>query len=124
MNTTSTAKANTVLSVDPSGGATVALDTPITITYAPGTGTVPNFFGLDKAAAQAQADRMGFSVTFSEEESSAQPEGFVFSQDPAVGTEIKRSQKIQLVLAKEPPTPPTSPTPSPSPTPTPTKSGD
>ena len=52
VDTTSTAKANTVLSVDPSGGATVALDTPITITYAPGTGTVPNFFGLDKAAAQ------------------------------------------------------------------------
>ncbi len=119
VDTTSTAKANTVLSVDPSGGATVALDTPITITYAPGTGTVPNFFGLDKAAAQAQADRMGFSVTFSEEESSAQPEGFVFSQDPAVGTEIKRSQKIKLVLAKAP----ASPSPSASASPSPSETG-
>ena len=58
-------------------------------------------------------------MTFSEEESSAQPEGFVFSQDPAVGTEIKRSQKIKLVLAKAP----ASPSPSASASPSPSETG-
>ena len=64
----STAKANSVLSVQPTAGANVALDTPITLTYAPGTGTVPNFYGQTRSAAQAQADREGLSVKFTEAE--------------------------------------------------------
>ena len=117
---------NTVTNVSPSPGLPVTVDTPIVLFVVPGTGIVPNFLGQNRAAAQAQADRDNWDVTFTEEETTAQPEGIVFQQDPSAGEEIKRSQKIVLVLAKEPPTPPTSPTPSPSPTPTPTpsKSGD
>ncbi|WP_415118028.1 Stk1 family PASTA domain-containing Ser/Thr kinase [Micropruina sp.] len=121
----STATPNTVLNVTPSGGATVTLDAPITITYAPGTGTVPNFYSLTKAAAQAQADRMGFEVTFTEAETTEQPAGRVFQQNPAAGEEIKRSQKIKLTLAKTPPTPTPTPTHTESaePDPDPTTSG-
>jgi len=100
VDSTSTAKANTVLSIQPAGGATVPLDTQITVVYAPGTGTVPNFYGLTKSAAQAQADREGFSVTFTEEETAELAPGQVFKQNPAAGEQIKRSEKIKLVLAK------------------------
>ena len=106
-----TAKANTVTSVNPSGGVIVTVDTPITLFFAPGTGTVPNFYGLTKAGAQAQADREGFDVTFTEEETTELAPGRVVRQSPAAGEEIKRSQKIQLVLAKAPATESPSPDP-------------
>ncbi len=107
-----TAKPNTVTNVSPSLGVTVALDTPIVLFVVPGTGIVPNFYGLTRAQAQAQADRAGFDVTFSEEETADATPGQVFKQNPKPNTEIKRSQKIQLVLAKAAPT--ESPSPSPS----------
>ena len=110
----STAKANSVLSVQPAPGATITLDTLITLTYAPGSGTVPNFYGLTKDAAQAEADRQGLKVSFTSEESTEQPAGRVIQQDPAAGDEIKRSETIKLVLAKTPPTPTPTPTPTPS----------
>ena len=116
-DSTSTAKANSVLSTNPAGGATVTLDTPITVVYAPGTGTVPNFYGLTKSAAEAQADRDGFSVTFSEEATAELEPGRVFKQSPEAGEEIKRSEKIKLVLSKALPS--TSPSPSATPTSTP-----
>ncbi|MFT4218712.1 MAG: Stk1 family PASTA domain-containing Ser/Thr kinase [Micropruina sp.] len=106
-------KANTVTSTNPGGGVTVTLDTLITLYFSPGTGIVPNFNGLNKAAAQAQADREGFTVTFTEEETDQAEEGKVFKQNPQSGEEIKRSQKIQLVLAKAPV--PESESPSPNP---------
>ncbi len=112
VDNTSTAKANSVLNVEPSPGATVTLDSLITLTYAPGSGTVPNFYGLTKDAAQAQADRLGLSVTFTSGETTEQPAGRVFQQNPAAGEEIKRSEKIQLTLAKTPATPTPTPTPT------------
>ncbi len=115
-----TGKPNTVTNVSPSSGVTVTVDTPIILYVVPGTGIVPNFYGQTRSAAQAQADREGWDVEFTEEESTEQPEGRVFKQSPGVGEEIKRSQTIQLVLAKEPSTPSNSPSPSP----TPTKSND
>ncbi|MFT4293841.1 MAG: Stk1 family PASTA domain-containing Ser/Thr kinase [Micropruina sp.] len=119
-----TGKANTVTSVNPTGGVTVTLDTPITLYFTPGTGVVPNFYNLSKASAQAQADREGFEVTFTEEETTELEPGKVFKQKPLPGETIKRSQKIQLVLAKAPASPPpssppasSSPSPDPSETP-------
>ena len=114
------AKANTVTNANPTPGITIPLDTPIILYVASGTGTVPNFLGLTKSGAQAQADRLGFDVTFTEEETTEGVPGQVIKQDPQTGDEIKRSQKIKLVLAKEPgpTTPPTStPTTTPSKTP-------
>ncbi|MCW3159028.1 Stk1 family PASTA domain-containing Ser/Thr kinase [Micropruina sonneratiae] len=112
------AKANSVTSVNPTGGVTVPLDTQITIFYAPGTGTVPNFYGQTKAAAQAQAERAGFTeVTFSEEETTELPAGQVFKQSPASGETAKFSATIKLVLAK-------APEPDPTPTPTPTETSE
>ena len=106
-----TSKANTVTSTNPTGGITVAVDTPITLFFAPGTGPAPNFYGQTKSAAQAQADREGFKVSFTEEETEELSPGRVFRQTPAAGETIKRTQTIRLVLAKAP----TSPSPSPSP---------
>ena len=114
------AKATTVTAVNPTGGVTVPLDTPITIFYAPGTGTVPNFYGQTKAAAQAQAERAGFNdVEFTEEESTEVGEGQVFKQSPGVGETAKFSATIKLVLAKKP-----AETPTPTPTPTETETSD
>ncbi len=112
-----TTKANQVTNVFPGGGVTVTLDTPITLQFAPGTGVVPNFLGLSKSGAQAQADREGFDVTFTEEETDEATAGQVFKQNPQAGETIKRSQKIQLVLAKTPSSPSATPDPSESETP-------
>ena len=117
-DSTSREKANQVLSVNPAPGATVALDTQITITYSPGTGIVPNFVTYTKTGAQALADREGWTVTFVEEATSSAPAGQVFRQNPDAGTEVKRTTRITLVLAKTP----AQQTPSPSETPTPSVS--
>lgn len=116
---TSREKANQVLGVNPAPGATVALDTQITVTYSPGTGIVPNFVTYTKTGAQALADREGWTVVFTEEETTQAPAGQVFRQDPDAGTEVKRTTKITLVLAKTPTSPPPSTEPSPSVSPTP-----
>ena len=115
---TSTAKANSVLSVIPVAGSSVTLDSAITLTYATSSGTVPNFYGQTKSLAQAEADRQGLSVRFTEAETAELAPGRVFQQNPAAGEQIKRSQKIQLVLAKAIAA---SPPPGPSPAPTATE---
>ncbi|MFZ1411673.1 MAG: Stk1 family PASTA domain-containing Ser/Thr kinase [Micropruina sp.] len=112
----SSAKPDEVLDLQPVSGASIALDARITIYYAAGTGSVPNFFNMTKAAATAYAEQNGFKVKFTEQEST-EPPGRVISQDPAVGEVIKRTKVITLVLAKEVIEPTVSSSPSPSPSP-------
>ncbi len=110
---TSTAKANQVTDVNPAPGAEVPLDTPIVLTFSPGTGEVPNFYNYTKAGAQALADRTGWTVIFTEEETDQLQPGRVFDQTPGPGEVVKRTTKITLVVAKA-----VVPPPSESPTPT------
>ena len=78
---------------------------------------MPNFYGLTKSAAEAQADRDGFSVTFTEEATAELEPGRVFNAESGAGEEIQRSEKIKLVLSKALPS--TSPSPSATATSTP-----
>ncbi len=113
-----TAKADEVTAVDPAEGASVALDTPITVYYATGMGEVPNFFGNSRDDAVRTARNAGFTnVRFSEDYSETMSPGKVFQQNPGAGSNVKRTTIIRLVLAKTPETPPPT-TPSPTPTPT------
>ncbi len=112
-----TAKANEVTSVDPAEGASVTLDTPITIFYASGMGEVPNFFGLSRDDAVQTARNAGFRNLDFKEDTSTMPVGTVFQQNPGAGSNVKRTTRIRLVLAKAAtPTPPPPTSPSPSPT--------
>jgi serine/threonine-protein kinase len=115
-----TAKAGEVTGIDPAAGASVTLDTPITLYYASGFGQVPNFKGLTQDEAIQTAKNNGFTkIDFTEAESTL-PVGTVFEQTPGAGSNVKRTTVIHLKLAKAPPTtPPTSPSPTPSPTGTP-----
>lgn len=118
---TSSAPANEVTNVSPSSGATVTLDTPITLTYSPGTGIVPSFYNLTEDGAVARAKQENWKVSFTEEETTEVAPGRVFKQTPAEGSTAKRTTTIKLVLAKAPTAPPT--TAAPSPTPTSTEDG-
>ena len=110
---------NTITSTNPARGVTVPLDTRVELWFVPGTATVPNFYGMTRAAAQAQADRLGFTnIRFAESETGEQPAGRVFQQSPGEGEVVKRSQRITLTLAKAPSDP------SPSPTPTESEDGE
>ncbi|MBP8919323.1 MAG: Stk1 family PASTA domain-containing Ser/Thr kinase [Micropruina sp.] len=110
---------NTITSTNPARGVTVPLDTKVELWFVPGTATVPNFYNMTRAAAQAQADRLGFTnIRFTESETTEQPAGRVFQQSPGEGEVVKRSQRITLTLAKAPSDP------SPSPTPTESEDGE
>jgi serine/threonine-protein kinase len=64
-------KPGEVISISPKEGETVPLDTKITIRYATGKSTVPNFDGLTRSAATRVANDAGFDdPTFVEQESS------------------------------------------------------
>lgn len=112
------AKTNEVTRLSPAEGANVTLDTEIVVYFARGEATVPNFRGLTRQEAINQAKAGGFATPeFSEQESSAAP-GTVIAQEPPVGSVVKRTAVIQLILAKPISTPTPEPTTeSPSPTP-------
>ena len=104
------AKAGEVLTVSPREGATVALATKVTITYATGQSAVPNLVGTTRERAENDAREAGFKVRFTEDETDDQPAGLVVSQDPQAGSTLGRGQTISLVVAVEP-----EPTPTPTP---------
>lgn len=113
------AKANTVTSVTPAEGSSVALNTEITVFYATGKSLVPNFSGMSQEDAQREARDRGFTnVTFRKETSTETP-NLIFKQTPARGTEALRTARITLFIAV--PGAPTTPSPNPTdPTSTPT----
>lgn len=114
-----TAKADEVTRVVPADGASVTLDTPITVYYARGYGEVPNFRGLTREEAIQTGKNNGFTKFDFKEAPSNMPVGTVFEQDPGAGSNVKRTTTIRLTLAKPMPTaPPTTPSPTPSVTPT------
>jgi serine/threonine-protein kinase len=115
-----TAKADEVTKVDPAEGASVTLDTPITVYFATGMGVVPTLTNFNEADARRVAKNAGFgNVKFDSVETAAYPAGFVFEQNPPVGSTVKRTTTIRLKIATAPPTaPPSTAVPSVTPTPT------
>ncbi len=108
------AKANEVTSITPAEGATIAIDTPITIYFATGKSPVPNFSGMTQDEAKDAADKAGFhNYRFETEVSTATP-GQVFKQNIPLGTVVARTTKLILYVAETAPT--ESPSPSNSPT--------
>lgn len=109
------AKANQVTSIIPPEGSTLTVDTQITVYYASGKSTVPNFRGMTEDEAKAAADNSGFTVRFVEQDST-ETAGLVFKQDPPMGSVISRTSKITLYIATTPEPSPSPGTPSSSPT--------
>jgi eukaryotic-like serine/threonine-protein kinase len=110
-----TAKANEVTSITPAEGATVSVDTPITIYYATGKSSVPNFRGMTQSEAKDAASKAGFTNLDFRTEISTETAGQVFKQNIALGTVTARTTKLILYIAEAGPT--SSPSPSGSPTP-------
>lgn len=108
------AKANEVTSITPAEGATISVDTPITIYFATGKSPVPNFNGMTQTEAEDAADKAGFKNVKFETEVSAAPPGQVFKQNIPLGTVVARTTKLILYVAETAPT--ESPSPSNSPT--------
>jgi serine/threonine-protein kinase len=126
-------KPGEVLSIAPSEGETVPLDTKITVRYATGKSEVPDFDGLSRSAAVRTANGAGFGdPVFVERQTSKGTPGTVIAQSPRAGANVDRDTTIRLTLAVQPPPPTTPPpttqpptkpptTPPPTPTVTPSK---
>jgi eukaryotic-like serine/threonine-protein kinase len=127
------AKPGEVISISPSEGETVPLDTKITVRYATGKSEVPDFDGLSRSAAVRAANGAGFGdPVFVEKQTSKGTPGTVIAQSPQAGANVDRDTTIRLTLAVQPPPPTTPPpttqpptkpptTPPPTPTVTPSK---
>ena len=98
-------KPGEVIKISPKEGSTVPLDDEITVTYATGESEVPNFDGLNRAAAIRTANEAGFGDPEFTEKESKKLAGTVISQDPKAGDSVDRDTTIKLVLAKAPPAP-------------------
>ena len=103
-------KPGEVIKISPKEGSTVPLDDEITVTYATGESKVPNFDGLNRAAANRTASEAGFGEPEFTEKESKKLAGTVISQNPPAGESVDRDTTIKLVLAKAPPTPTPTPT--------------
>ncbi len=119
---------NEVLSVDPASGSKVVPSSRITLTYASGKVTVPDWGGFNRQAVVSDAQSLGLTnVAFTEQPSDATA-GTVIGQDPAAGATVSRDTLITVVLAAAaapqpaPTTAPPAPTTSTPPTGTPTVS--
>lgn len=105
-----------VLSVDPASGTKVVPDTQITVTYASGKVTMPDWSGFNRQAVMSDAAGLGLTnVTFTEQTSNASV-GTVISQSPSAGSKVSRDAAVTVVLAKapQPTAPPTTTSSSPS----------
>ena len=107
-------KPGEVIKISPKEGSTVPLEDEITVTYATGKSEVPNFDGLNQAAAIRTADEAGFGEPEFTERESKKLAGTVIAQNPKAGDSVDRDTTIKLVLAKAPPLPTPTPAPTPS----------
>ena len=112
-------KPGEVISISPKEGATVPLDSKITVRYATGKSEVPNFDGLSRSAAIREAKDAGFDDPQFAERESSKPAGTVIGQSPEAGATVDRDTTISLTLATAP-SPPEPPPTTNSPTDPPT----
>lgn len=115
-------EADEVLSVDPSNGSFVP-DTEITVIYASGKSTVPDWVGWNRESVESDAEAKGFTAVNFTEESVTDPNrvGQVLRTDPSAGAKVSSDTTITVVIGKQAPTP--TPTESQTPLPTATPSG-
>ncbi len=98
-----TAAANTVVSINPAGGAEVAGDTPITVTYATGQSPFPYLIGLDQAIAIQRAKDSGFTnVVAKTVVTTNQQAGTVINTDPVPNTVADRTKPVTIYVATAP----------------------
>lgn len=113
-----------VLSVSPREGASVPLDSEVTLTYATGRSVVPTLTDRLYEAAKSEAEEAGFKVSRVDQESD-RPEGLVIAQSPEAGSRASRDTVIKLTVAKPRSSPSPAPsTPNQSPSPSPPGEGE
>ncbi len=102
---TSTEKAGTIISQDPSGGEEADHGSTVNIVVSDGKGvekaTVPSVTGKTLAEAKKEIRRAGFSVgTITYEESNAYGNGYVMWQQYAANTELNKGTSIDIEVSK------------------------
>jgi serine/threonine-protein kinase len=107
--TSSTAKAGTVISQNPSGGTQLASGSTVSlvIAKAPPTATVPNVVNQSQQAATATLRGSGFKVAVSKQPSSTVPAGSVISQSPQASSSATKGSTVTIIVAKAPKKTPT-----------------
>jgi serine/threonine-protein kinase len=102
--TSTTAKAGTVISQNPSGGTQLTAGSTVTITVAkaPPTAKVPNVVNQSQQAATATLKGSGFKVTVSKQVSSTVPAGDVISQSPSANSSVTKGSTVTITVAKAP----------------------
>jgi beta-lactam-binding protein with PASTA domain len=99
--TSSTAKAGTVISQNPSGGTTLPSGSTVSlvIAKAPTTAKVPNVKGQTSAAATSALQSAGFTVSQSTLDTKKKnQDGVVISQSPGGGTNAKKGSSVTIVI--------------------------
>ena len=89
----------------PQGGTTAKVGSRVLlfVSTGPRQVEVPDVIGLARESAEATLNRAGLGFTIREQESDQDP-GTVIAQDPAGGTIVDKSSRVQLTVAKEPET--------------------
>jgi len=115
----STAKPNTVVRQNPTGGTSVNKGATVTLFISPSGAQVPDVVNEQVAIAQGQLANAGFThVQIQEVSSPGLDDGIVTQQNPTAGQTVPTSTVITLTVVKNEPTPtPTTSSPSPSPSP-------
>ena len=98
--------AGTVVQQTPTAGSLLTQGQAVALVVSsavpvPQTATVPNFQGLDVAAARLLADQLGLALNESTE-TGPDPTGTVVSQDPAPGTAVAEGATIDVVVSSGP----------------------
>jgi beta-lactam-binding protein with PASTA domain/predicted Ser/Thr protein kinase len=114
--TSTTAKAGTVISQNPSGGTQTPSGSTVSlvIAKAPPTATVPNVVNQPQQSATAALKGAGFKVTVSKQVSSTVPAGDVISQSPSANSSATKGSTVTIVVAKAPKKTPTTTTTTPT----------
>jgi len=92
---------NQVLEQDPAQGQKLKKGGTVTLTVSSSTVTIPNVVGKTEAAAREQLTELGFTNIVGFPEESDQPAGTVLRTEPVVGSEVKKSDQVVLVVAGE-----------------------
>ncbi len=102
-----TAPEGQVMSQDPVGGTSVAMDSAVNLVVSrgpePDPVAVPDVVGMTQAEAVAAIEAAGLTVgTVTREFHATAPEGQVMSQDPAGGTSVAMGSAVNLVVSRGP----------------------
>ena len=104
--TNSTVPAGTVISQNPTAGASVAPGSAVdlVVSSGPASITVPNVVGLAQNAAAAALQKANLTVgSITRQTSTSVPAGSVISQNPAAGTSVAPGSAVDLVVSLGPP---------------------